>query len=568
MATLNPLLSPHAAAAAAASAAPAPAPAPALPPPLLALLALLGFWRPPPAAAAAPGALRRSLTTFDLTMVGIGGIIGAGVYVLSGQAAAKFAGPAVVLSFLLAGAACFFCALCYAELAALIPAPGSAYSFATAALGPAAGFAVGWALLLEYLFGAATVAAGWSGYLCSLLADAGAPCSRALSAAPFARGDDGAWFATGGAVNLPAVAVVALATALQARGARESTAFNNVVVALKVGTLLLFLLSCTWYVRAENYAPFVPPAEGGRFGAVGVLRGAAVVFFAYIGFDAVSTAAAEALDPQRALPAATLASLLVCTALYIWVALVITGLVPFRALDVPDPIAVTVNAAGARLAWLRVPIKLGALLGLTSVVVVLVGGQARVLLAMAADGALPAALARVDAARGAPVVAALATGAAAALVAGALPVDVLGEMVSVGTLTAFVAVCASVLALRRTHAHAARPFRAPCAPATPVAGMALTLGLVAALPPVTLGQFAGWMAAGACVWWFYARRRAAPWPEKADAALGAPPGRARAGVGAGAGAAGGEEGAFESGALPTAGGAEWKAARAARGGRA
>ena len=227
--------------------------------------------------------LRRTLTTWDLFLIGVGGIIGAGVYVLSGVAAARYAGPAVMLSFLMSGVSCFFCALCYSELAAMIPSAGSAYAFATAALGPRAGFFVGWCLILEYLFGAATVAAGWSGYLVSLFADMGATFDKSVSLAPVKRGDDGSWQKTGGAINLHAMNICLLAMALQVRGARESATFNNVVVLVKVGVLLLFFVSCIWYINPKNYEPFVPPEAGGRYGGNGVLQASSVVFFAYIG---------------------------------------------------------------------------------------------------------------------------------------------------------------------------------------------------------------------------------------------------------------------------------------------
>ena len=244
--------------------------------------------------------LRRTLTTFDLTLIGVGGIIGAGVYVLSGQAAAKYAGPAVVLSFVFSGIACFFCALCYSELASMVPSSGSAYAFANATLGPIPGFAVGWILMLEYLVGASTVAVGWSGYVNSLLKDMGAALPAGIAAAPYLRLEDGSWAATGGVVNLPAVLVCLAATALQVRGIRESATFNNVVVVVKVSVLLLFIVCCMWFIKGSNYAPFVPPEQNGRFGFVGILKGSSSVFFAYIGVRAGGRARARAGCAQRA----------------------------------------------------------------------------------------------------------------------------------------------------------------------------------------------------------------------------------------------------------------------------
>lgn len=455
--------------------------------------------------------LRRTLTTWDLFLIGVGGIIGAGVYVLSGVAAAKYAGPAVMLSFLMSGVSCFFCALCYSELAALIPSAGSAYAFATATLGPRAGFFVGWALLLEYLFGAATVAAGWSGYLVSLFADMGATFDKSVSLAPVKRADDGSWQRTGGGINLHAMNICLLAMALQVRGARESATFNNVVVVVKVGVLLLFLVSCIWYINPRNYEPFVPPEVGGRFGGNGVLQASSVVFFAYIGFDAVSTASGEAINPQRSLPIAIVASLLVCTFLYIMVALVLTGLVPYTQLDVGDPIAVAVNAAGPRLLWLRPIVKLGALFGLTSVICVLIMGQSRVLFAMAKDGLLPPFFMRVHARFHTPWAATVVTGVLAAALAAVFPVDALGEMVSIGTLVAFVFVCYGVIALRGSHPNLARPFRVPYAPWTPAAGALLSLVQIVALPAAAHWQLLAWMAIGTTVYYLYSERNQRPW---------------------------------------------------------
>ena len=496
--------------------------------------------------------LKRTLTTLDLTMIGVGGIIGAGVYVLAGRAAAKFAGPAVVLSFIFSGIACFFCALCYSELATMVPSSGSAYAFASATLGQHVGFAMGWVLMLEYLMGASTVAVGWSGYVNSLLADCGAALPPAIANAPYLRNDDGSWSSSGGTVNLPAVVICLLATALQIRGMQESATFNNIVVVIKVGVLLLFLVCCIWYVKPQNYVPFVPPEENGRFGFVGILQGSSSVFFAcvallllllgsgrpppgplhlsylpsaslplflppplrrYIGFDAISTASAEAIDPQKSLPIATLFSLLLCTALYILVGIVITGLVSYRDLAVPDPIAVAVNAAGPALAGLRPIIKLGALFGLTSVIVVLIMGQARIFFAMADDGNLPAVFARVHPVYKTPWVTTLVTGVAAAVLAGLLPVDVLSELVSIGTLTAFVVVCAGVVVLRRKRPELPRPFAVPFSPYIPLLGALLSLVQIFVLPTDTLWRLCVWMVAGALVFYFYSRRHAKPWAE-------------------------------------------------------
>jgi APA family basic amino acid/polyamine antiporter len=317
--------------------------------------------------------LKRQLGVWDLTSLGIGGIIGAGVYVLTGKAAALYAGPGVVLSFTLSGIACTFSALCYAELASMIPAAGSAYSFATATLGSFVGWIIGFDLILEYLMGASTVAVGWSGYMCSLLKDAGAPCSSSIAEAPFAYDIDAdAWRVTDGVINIPAVLVTLAMTAIQVRGIKESATFNTIVVGIKIVVLLLFVMVGFAYINTQNWEPFVPEAKGAwRYGAGGILRGSSVLFFSFIGFDAISTAAQEAKDPQRTVPLATLISLIVCTALYIVVGLVLTGIVSYTQLDVPDPIAVALDAAGGDdLKWLRPIVKIGAILGLTSVVMV------------------------------------------------------------------------------------------------------------------------------------------------------------------------------------------------------
>lgn len=336
----------------------------------------------------------------------------------------------MVLSFTFAGFACLFSALCYSELAAMIPVAGSAYSFGTASLGPLVGFMLGHDLILEYLLGASTVAVGWSGYCSSLLSDLGMPLPRALTSAPYKRDEEGAWVSTGGAVNVPAAGIVLLMTALQIRGVQESAAFNNAVVVLKVAVLLVFLAAGAFYVVPANWEPFIPPATPeGAYGLFGVLRGSSVVFFSYVGFDAISTASSEARDPQRTIPIATLASLAICTALYIATGAVVTGLTPYQTLDVPDPIAVAVDAAGPGLWWLRPIVKLGALCGLTSVVMVLILGQARIVWAMADDGLLPPVLARLHPRFRTPHIATIATGAVAAVVAALVPIDVLGEMV-------------------------------------------------------------------------------------------------------------------------------------------
>jgi APA family basic amino acid/polyamine antiporter len=494
------------------------------------------FSPPPPDAGAAAAkdapppadALKRELGLWDLTAVGVGGIVGAGVYVLSGQAAALFAGPAVVLSFVLSGVACGFSALCYAELASIVTSSaGSAYAFATAILGPEIGWLIGWDLLLEYLFGAATVAVGWSSYVQSLLKDGGVVLPLAIAGSPWAYDPlADAWSRSGSVFNLPAALVCLLLTWLLVRGVRESAQLNNIVVVLKIGVLLLFVCVGAGYVKPANWEPFVPPEEGpGRFGASGVLRGSAVIFFAYIGFDAISTAAAEARDPQRTVPLATLLSLGISTALYIAVALVMTGMVSYKLLDVPDPIAVALDSVGGEsLRWVRPVVKVGAILGLTSVVMVQMLGQARVLFAMAEDGLLPPALARVHPTFRTPHVATALTGGCAALISGLFPLEVLGELVSIGTLLAFCVVCAATAVLRRTQPQLRRPFRAPLsdprAPVVPALGVLLSFVNMCALPASTWLRLFVWILVGALVYFGYSRHRAKPYAARRARLLG------------------------------------------------
>jgi APA family basic amino acid/polyamine antiporter len=451
--------------------------------------------------------LKRVLGPLNLTLLGVGGIIGAGIFVLTGQAAAQYAGPAIVLSFVISAVSCAFAGLCYAEFASMIPIAGSAYTYSYATIGELLAWIIGWDLVLEYLFGAATVSVGWSGYVTSFLRDFGVNIPAALSQAPFAFDHVSGWTATGAIINLPAVFIIAVVTGLLVVGISESAKVNDLAVFAKVTVVILFIVFGISYVNVANWHPFIPPNTGtfGQFGWSGIARGAGVIFFAYIGFDAVSTVAQEAKNPQRDMPIGILSSLAVCTILYILVALVLTGIVKYDQLLVPDPIAVGVNAAGPGLFWLRKFIKIGAIAGLSSVMVVLLLGQPRIFYSMAMDGLLPAFFAKVHPRFRTPHITTVFTGVAAAALGGFFPIGALGEMVSIGTLLAFAIVCVSIIVLRKTHPGLNRPFRTPLVPLLPALGAAVALAQMGFLPWATWLRLIVWMALGIAIYFFYGR---------------------------------------------------------------
>jgi len=463
--------------------------------------------------------LKRALGPVNLTALGIGAIIGAGIFVLTGQAAAKYAGPAIVISFVLAGLACAFAGLCYAEFAAMIPMSGSAYTYGYATLGEFVAWIIGWDLILEYLFAAATVAVGWSGYVVSFLKEFGLVIPAQFTSAPYdhhAPVDAGwnmwrlfteGWVSTGATLNVPAMLIVGLVSILLVIGIKESATFNNIIVAIKLAVILTFIAVGVAFINRNNWHPFVPPSLGpGEFGWGGVLRGAGVIFFAYIGFDAVSTAAQEAKNPQRDMPIGMLASLGICTVLYIVVSLVLTGVVNYHSLNVSAPIAVAVDAFGAKLAWLRTFVKIGAIAGLSSVILVLLLGQPRIFYAMAKDGLLPKIFSSVHPKFQTPWLAQILTGAVAMLVAGLFPIGLLGELVSIGTLLAFLIVCAGVLVLRKIHPELHRPFHVPLVWVTAPLGILCCGGLMAGLPPSTWTRLIVWMVLGLVIYFGYGYR--------------------------------------------------------------
>jgi basic amino acid/polyamine antiporter, APA family len=451
--------------------------------------------------------LKRTLGPVNLTALGVGAIIGTGIFVLTGTAAANHAGPALVLSFILSGLGCAFAGLCYAEFASMIPIAGSAYTYAYATLGRFTAWIIGWDLILEYLFGASTVAVGWSGYVVSFLKDFGIIIPDVLSQAPLTHDQTG-WHATGAIFNLPAVLIILLMTSLLVVGIRESAKFNNIIVLVKIAVILLFIGFGIAYIVPSNWEPFIPENTGefGKFGWSGIAAGAGVIFFAYIGFDAVSTAAQEAKNPQKDMPIGILASLFVCTILYILVSLVLTGIVRYDNLNVAAPIALAIDTAGPGLNWLKPLIKVGAIAGLSSVVLVMLMGQPRIFFSMAKDGLLPEKFASVHPRYKTPHVTTILTGSVAAVIAGLFPIGILGELVSIGTLLAFVIVCIAVIVLRRAKPDLPRPFKTPLVPLVPILGALICFAQMYALPTDTWIRLIVWMGLGFLIYFGYSRK--------------------------------------------------------------
>lgn len=452
--------------------------------------------------------LQRKLGSWQLMTLGVGAIIGAGIFVATGHVAAHHTGPAIVFSFLFALLACLCAALCYAEFAALLPVSGSAYSYVRAAFGKLAGWSIGWCLILEYLMAAATVAVGWSGYLQTLLGSAGVQVPPLLGAAPWTAAGAGTLVRSGSWVNLPAVLLLVAMTLVLARGVRVSVRLSAWLVGIKLGVIALFIVCGAFFIDPDNWQPFLPPNTGqpGEFGWSGVLRGAAIIFYAYLGFDTVSTAARETRDPQRNVPIGIIGSLVFCTVVYIAFCLVMTGIAPYGLLGVPSPMSAALDHVGAPLQFLKVAAELGAIVGLTSVVLVLLYGQSRILYAMANDGMVPRPFAAVAPRTQSPYLAVLVSGIVAACAAGLFPLEMLSELISIGTLCAFILVCGGVLYLRRVEPALERPFRTPAAPLICTTGM-LTCGyLLTGFPWSTWWRFLLWMGVGAGIYRVYGRR--------------------------------------------------------------
>lgn len=483
--------------------------------------------------------LKRALGPLNLTLLGIGAIIGTGIFVLAGKAAGTNAGPAVVLSFVAAGIASAFAALCYSEFASLVPMSGSAYTYSYVTLGELFAWIIGWDLALEYAVGAITVSIGWSGYVVSFLRDFGIQVPPELSAArgthlvdlPAALAtslklragwtalspglsdqirafgtDPGALHHAVSIFNLPAIFIVALVTLMLVIGIKESARFNDFIVFVKLAVVLLFIGGAVWAIDPRNWHPFVPPSTGvwGEFGWSGVLRGGSLVFFAYIGFDAVSTAAQEAKNPQRDMPIGIICSLIICTILYILVSGIATGVTPYRLLDVPDPIATA--ADHARLGWLARLIKLGAIAGLSSVILVMMLGQTRVFWTMSRDGLLPPFIGNVHPRFKTPWVITIITGIVVAIVGGIIPVGDAGDLCNIGTLLAFVIVSISVLVLRVREPNLPRRFKTPWVWVVAPLGALSALGLMAFLPAQAWIRLVIWFVIGMVFYFIYGVR--------------------------------------------------------------
>jgi APA family basic amino acid/polyamine antiporter len=453
--------------------------------------------------------LNRTLGATSLVALGIGAVIGTGIFVLTGVAAAEHAGPALILSFILAAIACAFAGLCYAELAAMIPIAGSAYSYSYATLGEFFAWFIGWDLILEYGFAVSAVAVGWSGYVNSLLMQIGIHLPEALTSAPLAKGAGNfAITASGAIINLPAMIGVALVTWLCYIGIRQSAWVNNIIVIIKLSVILLFIGFGAFYISVDNWTPFIPEnvtGEYGKFGWSGVAQAAAIIFFAYIGFDAVSTTAQEAKNPQRDMPIGILVSLAICTVLYVAMAAVMTGMVSYTQLDVPAPVAVALDHH-PELSWLSGLIKLGAIAGITSVLLVMMLGQPRIFFAMSRDGLLPPLFQKVHPKYKTPHVATLITGSCAAVIAGIFPIGLLGELVSIGTLLAFSMVCLGVLVLRYTKPHQYRPFKVPAPWFTCLAGVVVCSFMMYSLPTDTWIRLVIWTVIGLVIYFGYGRK--------------------------------------------------------------
>ncbi len=450
------------------------------------------------------GGLKRSLSAANLVTLGIGAIVGTGIFVITGQAAATYAGPALTISFLISALSCVMAGLCYAEFAAMIPVAGSVYSYSYTTMGEFLAWFIGWILILEYLFACSSVSVGWSGYMMSLLDGWGVHLPMHMITPTFDHTDSG-WIWTGSIVNFPAVFIVVLVSALLVGGIKQSAWINNVIVVIKVGVILLFIGFGISFIDTNNWQPYIPENTGqfGEFGWSGILRGAGVVFYAFLGFDALSTAAQEAKNPQKDMPKGILISLLICAVLYVGVTAVLTGIINYKELDVPAPIALAIDSTGEGLAWLSPFIKLGAIAGLSSVILVMMLGQSRIYYAISKDGLLPKVFSKINVKNGVPRNATIFACAVTALFAGLFPLHVLSELVSIGTLMAFTIVCLSILILRKTQPSLNRPFKTPFVPFVPLLGAGICILQMLSLPWTTWSRLIIWTIFGVIIYFTY-----------------------------------------------------------------
>jgi APA family basic amino acid/polyamine antiporter len=463
--------------------------------------------RPVDPAPAGKARLRQVLSARALVAIGLGSTIGSGIFVLTGTVAANHTGPAITLSLLIAAVGGGLAALCYSEFATFLPVPGSAYSYTYATLGEALAWFIGWNLLLEYAISASAVAVSWSAYVVSVLNDAHIHLPAALVNAPLALDAHDHVVSTGALVNVPAVLIVAAMTALLYVGVRGSAGANSFMVTLKVVVIVIVVIAGLKYVEPANWTPYIPPNTGerGHFGWSGVLQGAAIIFFSYVGFDAASTTALEARNPQRDLPIGIIGTLVISAVLYVAMASVLTGMVPYQKLDSDAPVALALDAH-PQLSWLSWILKIGVIAGMTSVILTSLLGQPRILLSMADDGLLPPVMSRCHPRFKTPHVSTVITGVFAAAIAAVFPLDLLADLISMGILLAFAVVCAGVLVLRRTRPDAPRPFRVPWAPVTCVAGVLWCLGMTYYLSAATWGRLVIWTAVGMSIYAFYGFR--------------------------------------------------------------
>jgi APA family basic amino acid/polyamine antiporter len=459
-------------------------------------------------AEAEGGTLRRSLGPGQLVALGIGAIIGAGLFSLTGIAAAQNAGPAVVLSFVLAAIGCAFAGICYSEFATMIPIAGSAYTYAYATMGEFIAWIIGWDLVLEYAIGASTVSVSWSAYVVSFLKDFGISFPVQLAASPFEPVTlPGTTTVIQGVINLPALFIVAIVSGILIIGIQESARVNAFIVFLKVSVAVLFILLGWAYINKGNYEPFVPPNTGtfGEFGWSGVIRAAGVVFFAFIGFDAVSTAAQEARKPQKDMPIGIIGSLAVCTVLYVAFSHVLTGIVSYKELNVAAPVAVAIDRTSY--SWMRPAIKFAIIMGYTSVILVMLLGQSRVFFSMSRDRLLPKVFCDVHPRFRTPWRSNLLFMVFTGIFAAFAPISALGQMTSIGTLFAFVLVCSGIMIMRRTHPDQPRPFKTPFVPIIPLLGIAFNLLLMYGLGWTNWLRLILWMAIGLVIYFTYSRKR-------------------------------------------------------------